>query len=56
MRACPPCQRTYPDDVEATLVDAHDVGASLVPAHPVGIADTERAQDPPLRPLKAFMK
>src|SRR5208283_830940 len=33
---------TYPDD---------DVGAGLVPALPVGIADTGRAQGPPLRPV-----
>jgi formylglycine-generating enzyme required for sulfatase activity/serine/threonine protein kinase len=42
---------TYPDDAAAPLVGAHDVGAGLVPALPVGIADTGRAQDPPLRPL-----
>src|SRR5208337_3244862 len=49
---------TYPDDVGAPLVGAHDalafapdVGAGLVPALPVGIADTGRAQDPPLRPV-----
>ena len=42
---------TYPDDVAAPLVGAHDVGAGLVPALPVGIADTGRAQDPPLRPV-----
>jgi len=40
---------TYPDDVTAPLVGSHDVGAGLVPALPVGIADTGRAQDPPLR-------
>ena len=46
---------TYPDDVGAPLVGAHDavafaqdVGAGLVPALPVGIADTGRAQGPPL--------
>jgi len=33
--------RAYPDDV----------GAGLVPALPVGIADTGRAQNPPLRPV-----
>jgi len=49
---------TYPDDVGAPLVGAHeavafaqDVGAGLVPALPVGIADAGRAQDPPLRPV-----
>jgi serine/threonine-protein kinase len=42
---------TYPDDAAAPLVGAHDVGAGLVPALPVGIADTGRAQDPPLRPV-----
>ena len=49
---------TYPDDVAAPLVGAHDalafahdVGAGLVPALPVGTADTGRAQDPPLRPV-----
>ena len=49
---------TYPDDVGAPLVGAHDavafaqdVGAGLVPALPVGIADTGRAQGPPLRPV-----
>jgi serine/threonine-protein kinase len=41
---------TYPDDVAAPLAGAHDVGAGLVPALPVGIADSGRAQDPPLRP------
>jgi len=33
---------TYPDD---------DVGAGLVPALPAGMADTGRAQGPPLRPV-----
>ena len=49
---------TYPDDAAAPLAGAHDavafaqdVGAGLVPALPVGIADTGRAQDPPLRPV-----
>jgi len=49
---------TYPDDAAAPLAGAHDVGATardvgagLVPALPVGIADTGRAQDPPLRPV-----
>jgi len=49
---------TYPDDVGAPLVGAHDtvafahdVGAGLVPALSVGTADTGRAQDPPLRPV-----
>jgi serine/threonine-protein kinase len=42
---------TYPDDAAAPLVGAHDVGAGLVPALAVGIADTGRAQDPPLRPV-----
>jgi serine/threonine-protein kinase len=42
---------TYPDDVAAPLVGAHDIGAGLVPALPVGIADAGRAQDPPLRPI-----
>jgi serine/threonine protein kinase/sugar lactone lactonase YvrE len=42
---------TYPDDAAAPLVGAHDVGAGLVPALPVGIADTGRAQDPPLPPV-----
>jgi serine/threonine-protein kinase len=42
---------TYPDDVGAPLVGAHNVGAGLVPALPVGTADTGRAQDPPLRPV-----
>ncbi len=49
---------TYPDDAAAPLVGAHDavpfapdVGAGLVPALPVGMADTGRAQDPPLRPV-----
>jgi serine/threonine protein kinase len=47
-----------PPAVGAPLVGAHeavafaqDVGAGLVPALPVGIADTGRAQDPPLRPV-----
>jgi serine/threonine-protein kinase len=40
---------TYPDDAAAPLAGAHDVGAGLVPALPVGIADTGRAQGPPLR-------
>ena len=42
---------TYPDDVARHRASrgAHDVGAGLVPALPVGIADTGRAQDPPLR-------
>ena len=49
---------TYPDDVGGAPrgcprrgATAHDVGAGLVPALPVGIADTGRAQDPPLRPV-----
>jgi serine/threonine-protein kinase len=42
---------TYPDDAAAPLVGAHDVGAGRVPALPVGIADTGRAQDPPLPPV-----
>ena len=49
---------TYPDDAAAPLAGGHDpvafaqdVGAGLVPALPVGIADTGRAQDPPLRPV-----
>ena len=42
---------TYPDDAAAPLVGAHDVGAGLVPALPVGIADTGRAQGPPLQPV-----
>ena len=49
---------TYPDDAAAPLAGAHDVGPTahdvgvgLVPTLPVGIADTGRAQDPPLRPL-----
>ena len=46
---------TYPDDESVARVsppaNAHDVGAGLVPALPAGIADTGRAQDPPLRPV-----
>ena len=49
---------TYPDDAAAPLAGAHgalafaeDVGAGLVPALPIGIADTGRAQGPPLRPV-----
>ncbi len=52
---------TYPDDQSVAddgLVarvsppaNGHDVGAGLVPALPVEIADTGRAQDPPLRPV-----
>ena len=38
-----------PDNIFLTYPD--DVGAGLVPALPVGIADTGRAQDPPLRPV-----
>ena len=32
------------------LTYADDVGVGLVPTLPVGVADTRRAQDPPLRP------
>ncbi len=38
-----------PDNIFLTYPD--DVGAGLVPALPVGIADTGRAQGPPLRPV-----
>ncbi len=38
-----------PDNIFLTYPD--DVGAGLVPALAVGIADTGRAQDPPLRPV-----
>jgi serine/threonine protein kinase len=47
---------TYPDDAAAPLVGAHDVGAGLVPALPGGIANIGRPQEPPKRPLNAFMK
>ena len=38
-----------PDNIFLTYPD--DVGAGLVPALPVDIADTGRAQDPPLQPV-----
>jgi serine/threonine-protein kinase len=39
---------TYSEDVGAPLVGAQPVGPGLVPAPPAGIADTGRAQGPPL--------
>jgi serine/threonine-protein kinase len=49
---------TYPDDVGAPLVGAHDAGATaqdvgvgLLPTLTVGNADTGRPREPPLRPV-----
>jgi serine/threonine-protein kinase len=43
-----------PDNIFLTHPD--DVGAGLVPALPGGIANIGRPQEPPKRPLNAFMK